>query len=298
MSEYNTATNSLSNGVEVAISRLKFIGKPDRLDWAQLNDSFENQFVTPMTLMNNIYQGHPFCPQMTGRRKEGNFHSAQYIGIDMDSADERSALTTIEQHKLYRQYSALAYETPNSTPEKPRSRVLFFLEQPFEDATKYKAAIDTMTAMFEGADPACVDSTRFFYGNGRLEQEGRSEGIIFNDQPRITIPQLRMHYQQVQSERKTSNVGPSPHYSQSEPQHRSDHGSWSAEGVLSNILHNALTGNRNNLGFWYACKLAENNISRSEAEQWMLKYQAAVQSAGTARYTQQEAMSSLSSAYR
>lgn len=290
--------DSMSTPVDIAVSTLAFSEKPVKLDWAKLNDSFRNISVEPIRLANAIYQGRPFCPLMRGRRSIENFMAAQHIGVDLDAGDHRSSLDAIVNNEQWKRYSALAYETPSNTKDNPRSRVVFFLQSPITNANEYRAAIDTMTALFEGADPACVDPARFFYGNGNLRGGGSTEGIIFNDKPRIGVAELRQLYRQVQGLRATAGKEKAKFYSETGPDIPMPMGEWNPEQVLQTILPNGATGNRNQLGFWFACRLHENGHSRTEAEGWVLKYQSQVSGDQTPAYTREEALKSVASAYR
>lgn len=172
----------------IAINRMAFVEKPDNPNWEQLNTSFENVEVGLMDLCNAIYTGHPFCPWMNGRRAADNFALAQHIGIDMDTGDERSDILTLERHPFVNAYAAVMYETPSHTFQAPRSRILFLLDEPITTAHGYKAAIQVVHNLFAGADPACVDAVRFFYGNGKLHRSGRHAGIWINDNADTVLP--------------------------------------------------------------------------------------------------------------
>lgn len=175
----------------IAINKQKFVEKPVELNWEAFNDGFRNMEIDIMRFCNAIYMGFPYCPWMDGRRKVENFQLAQHIAIDMDCGDERADVETLARHPLVQSYGAIIHETPSHKPDAPRSRVIFILDEPIQDAHGYKVAIQTVTDLFDGSDPACVDSARFFYGNGKLQMLGRTEGIWFNPEACLPLSELR-----------------------------------------------------------------------------------------------------------
>lgn len=177
---------------KIAVNKQRFVEKPGReLDWEAFNDSFRNYELDIMRLCNAIYLGYPYCPWMTGRRKIENFELAQHIAIDMDCGDKRASIETLSQHPLVQTYGAIIHETPSHTPDAPRARVLFLLDEPITAAAGYKIAIQTVTELFDGADPACVDSARFFFGNGKLGALQRTDGIWFEPNACFPLSELR-----------------------------------------------------------------------------------------------------------
>lgn len=177
---------------KIAVNKQRFVEKPGReMDWATFNDGFVNWEIDIMRFCNAIYLGYPYCAWMDGTRKVDNFKAAQHIAIDMDCGDKRAEIDTLTQHPLVQAYGAIIHETPSHLPSAPRSRVIFILDEPIQDATGYKAAIQTVADMFDGCDPACVDAARFFYGNGKLDALGRTEGIWFTPNACLPLSELR-----------------------------------------------------------------------------------------------------------
>jgi len=78
---------------------------------------------------------------------------------------------------------------------------------------------------------------------------------------------------------------------------------WEPDGTpgeywLEQALARAYPGNRNETGFWLACQLRDAGLGESEAVGLMQRYVASVNGqGGTALYSEQEALRSLSSAY-
>ena len=177
---------------KVAVSTMSFAEKPTDVNWEKLNTSFVNLDLDVMDLCDQIYKGHPFCPWMNGRRHNDNFICAQYIGVDMDCGDYRSSFDALVEHTLVKLYGAIIYQTPSHQSQKPKSRVLFLLDKTIDTVSGYRLAIETVYSMFKGADPACVDPVRFFYGNGKLRESKNTSGIWFSEKICFPLSQLRM----------------------------------------------------------------------------------------------------------
>lgn len=177
----------------IAVNRQRFVEKPGReMDWETFNTQFINvEDMEILRFCNAIYMGHAYCPQMTGKRKVENFHLAQHIAVDMDCGDKRASIETLRLHPLVQTYGAIIHETPSHTPEAPRARVIFILDEPIHSAEGYKAAIAVVTELFDGSDPACVDAARFFYGNGKLGEQQRTEGVWFRPDACLPLSELR-----------------------------------------------------------------------------------------------------------
>lgn len=186
----------------IAVNRQRFVEKPGReMDWETFNTQFINvEDMEILRFCNAIYMGHAYCPQMTGKRKVENFHLAQHIAVDMDCGDKRASIETLRLHPLVQTYGAIIHETPSHTPEAPRARVIFILDEPIRTAEGYRAALSVVTEQFPGADPACVDPARFFYGNGRLEAMQRPDGIWFAPEICLPLSELR-RYARIRAER-------------------------------------------------------------------------------------------------
>jgi len=150
---------------KIAINRMA-TGKLPQGDprWAAFNDSFVNCERELIDLANDIYLGHAYTTWMQGRRSIENFILAQHIAIDMDSGDARSSFESLLKSDLVRMYASLIHTTPSHTIAAPRARVIFLLDQPITDAAGYQAAAKFLVAQFDGADLACTDASRFFYG--------------------------------------------------------------------------------------------------------------------------------------
>lgn len=150
---------------KIAVNRMA-TGKLPQGDprWASFNDGFVNSEKELIEIANDIYLGHAYTTWMDGRRSIDNFILAQHFAIDMDSGDERSSFDALLQHDLVRMYGSLMHTTPSHSAESPRARILFLLDEPITDAAGYQAAAKFLVSQFDGADQACTDCSRFFYG--------------------------------------------------------------------------------------------------------------------------------------
>jgi hypothetical protein len=176
---------------KIAISTMSFVEKPTDINWAELNDSFKNVDASILEICDAIYKGHPLCPWMDGRRHNDNFTCAQHIGVDLDCGDYRSSMDALTKHVLVQQYGAIIYQTPSHQSHAPKSRVLFLLDEPIKTVDGYRLAIEAVYSMFDGADPACVDPVRFYYGNGKLRETKDTDGVWFSENVLLPIGKLR-----------------------------------------------------------------------------------------------------------
>ena len=77
-------------------------------------------------------------------RTTANFVSAQHIGLDDDRGTTESSLEALAEDPFIADHAAFIYETPSSTPEHPKSRIVFMLDQPFTDAGEYRTAQEAL----------------------------------------------------------------------------------------------------------------------------------------------------------
>jgi hypothetical protein len=193
---YYQSTEKETEMTKIAISTMSFVDKPKDLNWAELNDSWVNRDLDVMDICDMIYKGHPFCPWMNGRRHNDNFICAQFIGVDLDDGTYECSMDYLVEHPLVRLYGAIIYRTPSSKTHAPKSRVLFLLDEAIQRVDGYRLAIETVYNMFKGADPACVDPVRFFFGNGKLRESKDTAGIWFSEKINFPVSDLRAMYKQ------------------------------------------------------------------------------------------------------
>lgn len=134
--------------------------------WATHVKSFDPQEITVGELIKKIRQGYSFsAAMMDGYRDSKHFISAQHLGLDFDTEDDRSSLDTLVSDPFIKKYAAFVYTSPSHTPEKPRARVVFILDKPVTDADKYSQYATVLTEKFELSDGQCKDAARFWYGS-------------------------------------------------------------------------------------------------------------------------------------
>ena len=97
-------------------------------------------------------------------RSQANFLSAQHLVLDFDNGDETCSLDALEADPFIRTHAALLYATLSSTPEAPRSRVLFLLDQPVTDTEIYNNLAKGLVRHFPTSDQTVGEAARFLYG--------------------------------------------------------------------------------------------------------------------------------------
>ena len=152
--------------------------------WGTFNDSFVDTESDPLAIANAIYMGQAYTAWMAGRRRKADhFVCSQWIGVDLDTGDERSSIDYLVTLPLVKTYAAMIHTTPSHTEAQPRARIIFLLSEPIASPDGYKSATTYLASQFDGADTVCTDAARFFYGscNCRIE-------LILNEMP---LPNLR-----------------------------------------------------------------------------------------------------------
>lgn len=131
-------------------------------EWARYNDAFQNVELTIDELANVLYTGWGIAPQCYGRRKLENWRLAQHVGIDLD--DGSMTFEAVLSLPLVANHAAIVYTTANHTPEHPRLRVIYLLDEPLRDPAGYGRVVRAMMRAFGAADPQCKDPARLFFG--------------------------------------------------------------------------------------------------------------------------------------
>jgi hypothetical protein len=138
---------------------------PNDPTWRAFNGAFENREVTQLALADLIYTGHPYTVWHANHWRVGkNFILGQAIGLDFDTKDARSTIVALKQEPFIARHAALLYTTMSHTPDAPRARVVFLLDQPIQQAKNYILAATALLWLFGDADSACRDAVRFWYG--------------------------------------------------------------------------------------------------------------------------------------
>ena len=79
-----------------------------------------------------------------GYRSDANFISAEHIGLDDDRGTAESSLQALAEDPFIAAHAAFLYESPSSTPDCPKSRIVFILDRPFTTADEYRTAQEAM----------------------------------------------------------------------------------------------------------------------------------------------------------
>lgn len=160
---------------KIAISELPLGGQkllPGDPRWKLFNASFQNLEIPPMGIMNTIYNGFAITTHHKAHWRTGeNYICGQHIGLDFDTEDERSTLQTLARDKFIQKYATFLHTTVSHTPETPRARVVFLIDQPIMQAKNYALAARALLWLFGTADRQCKDPVRFFYGAARCQFE-------------------------------------------------------------------------------------------------------------------------------
>lgn len=266
---------------KIAISTLRLEEKIPADDpvWPRFNASFVNRELSLIEIANEIYGGHAFTTWHKDHwRITENYQLGQHIGLDFDTKDECSTLAYLKQDKFIARHAALIYTTPSHTTEAPKARVVFALDAPIHQSQNYILAARTLLWLFGKADAKCKDAARFFYGSVRCDVE-----YLDNVLPLSKIKELIQKYKET-GERTRRTTQPT--------------GNVDADKLTDSIIAKAADGERNALGFWLACKLAEGGFSRDEAERQLRRYQQHATRVGRTPYSEHEALASIASAYR
>lgn len=140
--------------------------------WPKFNSSFANEQLPLIEIANRIYGGHALTTWHSNHWRHGNnYECGQHIGLDYDTEDDHSRLSTLAQEPLIAKYASLIYTTPSHTVDKPKARVIFMLDEPIVQARNYTMAATALLWLFGHADRQCKDPCRFFYGSKDCEIE-------------------------------------------------------------------------------------------------------------------------------
>lgn len=133
--------------------------------WGRYTGNFKPKLHTLATFAADVRAGYSFSPVMKGNyRSQANFLSAQHLVLDFDNGDQSCSLDALGDDPFIRTHAALLYATPSSTPEAPRSRVFFLLDQQVTDTTLYNKMALGLVRHFPSSDQTVGEAARFLYG--------------------------------------------------------------------------------------------------------------------------------------
>ena len=268
-----------------------YIGKPPKslLDsdsfWRDYNGDFKPFTGTIHEVADLVFQGWAISAHVRGYRKAGNFISRQEIGLDFDTKDERSSLDYLAAHTP--RFERLLYTSASHTPDQPKARVIYPLDQPVTDVNEYR---DMVLAFYDflglDLDQQCKDPARLWFGSKGCEYR------ILNEGQRLSVDWLRelvASYKQ-RREAARSAFAHQPRAAGSDTHQIVD--------ILHGMALDRAGSGRNAAGFWLAGQLRDHGISESEALRIGLDYQHTVALSGDHEYTEREIEASVKQAYR
>lgn len=154
-----------------------FVGKVrpgDRRFW-RFNMSFESRRVTLDELAASIRAGHAWtAPHAKERRPrpggglssyrvKANVTGAQLLALDCDTGDQRATFASWLADPFVASYAAFLHTTASHTPDAPRCRVVFALDQLLDPAGA-ELATRALLWRFPHCDQVAKDVSRVFYG--------------------------------------------------------------------------------------------------------------------------------------
>jgi len=137
-------------------------------DVRNFSSSFHPASLSLQELSKHIRSGHAFTVGYftANRRVESSFVSSQLLALDLDKCP--LTIDQLEsQYAFIRDYAFMMYPTPSSTPEQPKTRILFVLDEVVTSASRWRVLQLGLMAHFAAIepDPACKDPSRLFYGS-------------------------------------------------------------------------------------------------------------------------------------
>jgi len=253
---------------KMSISRQPY---PDKIPgndgeaWANLYRSLKHVEMDEAQIADAVYRGHAIAPVLNGWRSYDHFIAGQFIGIDMDTEDSLSAMSSLIDHDLVQMYGAILYSTQNSRPTKPHTRVIHLLDKPITDVYEYKAAIKTVSRAYAGYDRASAEPTRTFFGNFNLSKSHNVDGIWFSSacMPVAFIDEMRMSYAAVDA----ANRKPTPNYADVD---------MDVEKFVQSCISKGAEGNRNALCYWMSCRLVEKGVDTAAQDSAIAQFATAM----------------------
>lgn len=186
-------------------------------------------------------------------RDKKNFISSQLLALDFDESVSIDDLLGVA---FIRHYATCLYPTPSHTPECPKTRVVFVLENLITDGQQWEAYQEALLFYFQNfrPDSSCKDCSRFFYGSD-------IEGAVFNFEtalPLLVCDQLLEAYEwHKESERIERMKRQAQRRANIEPMNDKRKSAYADKAINDELrqLSMAGQGGRNNQLFTTACNL-------------------------------------------
>lgn len=134
---------------------------------ADMSYSFHPATVELRHLVKHIRTGKAFTVGFfnDNRRVETHFVSSQLLALDLDNCP-LDMYQLDDKYPFISEYMFMMYPTPSSTPEKPKTRVLFVLDEIVDSPSRWRILQLALMEHFAELRPddACKDPARLFYG--------------------------------------------------------------------------------------------------------------------------------------
>jgi Primase C terminal 2 (PriCT-2) len=191
-------------GYKLAISTMRLTEKIPQGSpiWSRFNASFVNRQVGSYDFASDIYNGFAFTAQHKNNwRTSENYVCSQCLALDFDTCDQHSTLATLKADKFIARYASFLYTTISHTPEAPRARAVFLLDQPIMQAKNYTLAASSLLWVFGTADRQCKDAVRFFYASPGCDLEYLDNVLTLE-----TVKHLIAQYQETGRQEKRNHA--------------------------------------------------------------------------------------------
>lgn len=144
--------------------------------WVSLAKDWVYEELSYQAAFNKLtVEGRAICPVLLGeRRKASEFMAIQLMLLDFDDGK----LSDLANNDFYKECGGGFYTSPSHTEEAHRYRVIHRLVTPETDYQRARLAIRGLMSLYPGADPACKDPIRLFYGKAKPAHSEIRENVI------------------------------------------------------------------------------------------------------------------------
>lgn len=162
----NTNTNNTIQSIQCGLSQA-FHNKENRTgSKTAFGQSFQPRTVTTAEFVAHITSGKAWTQGFfkDNSRRKTHFVSAQTLALDLD---DHVSVQDVLAEPLIAAHALLVHPSPSSTPDHPKTRVIFVLSEAVTDMTGWEQLQRGALARFAHLrpDPACKDAARLFYGS-------------------------------------------------------------------------------------------------------------------------------------
>lgn len=111
-------------------------------------------------------------------RTKNNFVQSKVLALDLDK--NGATIAECLENAVILAYAALLHPSASSTPEHPKTRIVFVLETPITGREQHELASLACLHRFRDLQPdtACKDAARFYYGSDRGEAVERPNLVL------------------------------------------------------------------------------------------------------------------------